>query len=96
ELGHILGLDDAYPSEKYDRCADNSETGEKCGDKAYDNLMKYHSSCTKINANGIEMMLKAVDRETGIPDFGSQCFKTYGDETISDVIKNHKDYQKDK
>lgn len=96
ELGHILGLDDAYPTEKYDRCADNSETGEKCGDKAYDNLMKYHRNCKKINANGIEMMLKAVDRETGIPDFGSQCFKTYGDETISDVIKNHKDYEKDK
>ena len=50
----------------------------------------------KIMTDGIEMMLRAVDRENGIPDFGSQCFKTYGDETISDVIKNHKDYEKDK
>lgn len=96
ELGHILGLDDAYPTEKYDRCADNSETGEKYDKARYDNLMKHHSICKEINANGIEMMLRAVDRETGIPDFGSQCFKTYGDETISDVIKNHKDYEKDK
>lgn len=58
-------------------------------------LMKNHQFCTKINANGIEMMLKAVDKNTGIPDFASQCFKSYGKETISDVIKNHKDNQKD-
>ena len=96
ELGHILGLDDAYPTKDYDRCADNSETGERYKKGKYDNLMKYHDNCDKINANGIEMMLRAVDRENGIPDFGSQCFKTYGDETISDVIKNHKDYEKDK
>lgn len=95
ELGHILGLDDAYYGDGYDRCADNNETGYEYGKKAYDNLMKNHDQYTKINANGIEMMLQAVDKKTGIPDFASQSFKSYGDETISDVIKNHKDNQKD-
>lgn len=95
ELGHILGLDDAYYDYGYDRCADNNETGYEYYDKKYDNLMKDHDHYKRINANGIEMMLKAVDKNTGIPDFASQCFKSYGDETISDVIKNHKDNQKD-
>ena len=95
ELGHILGLDDAYATDKYDRCADNSETGYEYDDNRYDNLMKHHNHYKKINTNGIEMMLKAVDSNTGIPDFASQCFKSYGDETISEVIKNHKDYEKD-
>lgn len=95
ELGHILGLDDAYYDYGYDRCADNSETGYEYDKKVYDNLMKNHQFYKKINANGIEMMLQAVDKNTGMPDFASQCFKSYGDEKISDVIKNHKDYQKD-
>lgn len=95
ELGHILGLDDAYYDYGYDRCADNSETGHKYKKGKYDNLMKNHDSCKKINPNGIEMMLQAIDPNTGMPEFASQSFKSYGDETISDVIKNHKDYQKD-
>lgn len=95
ELGHILGLDDAYYGDGYDRCADNSETGYEYDDYQYDNLMKNHDQYKKINANGIEMMLKAVDPNTGIPDFASQCFKSYGDETISDVIKDHTDNEKD-
>lgn len=99
ELGHILGLDDAYydATNKYDRCADNSETGYEYDDYKYDNLMKhhFHGEGKKINANGIEMILKAVNPNTGIPNFASQCFKSYGDETISDVIKNHRDYQRD-
>lgn len=95
ELGHILGLDDAYYGDGYDRCADNSETGYKYKKRKYDNLMKNHQFYKKINANGIEMMLQAVDENTGMPDFASQCFKSYDDVKISDVIKNHKDYQKD-
>jgi len=97
ELGHILGLSDAYYDDenRYDRCADNSETGYEYDDHMYDNLMKNHDHCKKINANGIEMMLQAVDKNTGVPDFSSQCFKSYGKKKISDVIRNHKDYQKD-
>ncbi|MDE6434394.1 MAG: Ig-like domain-containing protein [Lachnospiraceae bacterium] len=99
ELGHILGLDDAYydAENKCDRCADNKETGYKYDKNVYDNLMKHHryDESKKINANGIEMILQAVDPNTGMPKFASQCFKSYGDETISDVIKNHNDYQKD-
>ncbi|MCM1179920.1 MAG: Ig-like domain-containing protein [Clostridium sp.] len=95
ELGHILGLDDAYATDTYDRCADNNETGYKYGKGAYDNLMKHHNKYKKINANGIEMILKAVDPDTGIPVFGSQCFKSYNYEIISDVIKNHTDNEND-
>lgn len=97
ELGHILGLDDAYYDAKnrYDRCADNSETGHEYDDYKYDNLMKHHTHCKQINANGIEMMLKAVNPDTGVPNFASQSFKSYDDKRISDVIENHRDYQKD-
>lgn len=98
ELGHILGLDDAYyDSDKgYDRCADNSETGYKYCDKHYDNLMKHHVYYKKINTNGIEMLLEAVDENTGMPYFASQCFNNYSDMKISRVIKNDNDDEEDK
>lgn len=95
ELGHALGLDDAYYEDGYDRCADNSETGYEyiCGN--YDNIMKCCMRYKRMNANEIEMILEAVNKNTGIPDFASQSFKTYPECKISRVIKNHRDYQKD-
>ncbi len=102
ELGHILGLADAYYDNGYDRCADNNETGYEydTDEGFYDNLMKHHAWYKKINANGIEMILNAVDENTGMPNFASQYFKTYGKKEnkkiISKVIKNKKDNQKDK
>lgn len=98
ELGHALGMNDAYADEKYDRCVDNSETGYKYHpvNEVYDNLMKYCYFYQKINANGIEMMLKAVKVNTGIPDFASQNFASYGENKISPVIRNRNDYQDDK
>ena len=95
ELGHTLGLDDAYFGDGYDRCADNNETGYEYQDKQFDNVMKGGFYYKIMNANEIEMMLKAVDEDTGMPDHASQCFKTYEDYKISKVIKNHYDYQKD-
>ena len=102
ELGHILGLADAYYYKGNDRCADNHETGYEYNTKKhyYDNLMKDHFWCQKINANGIEMMLNSIDESTGIPNFASQYFKTYGEKenkkVISKVIKNRKDNQPEK
>ena len=51
ELGHALGLDDAYYGEGYDRCADNDETGYKydMNKGLYDNLMKSGWYYKKIN-----------------------------------------------
>lgn len=95
ELGHAFGLMDAYPSDQYDRCADNSETGKRHPDGWYDNLMKYNSYVKQINANGIEMMLRAVDRDTGIPEY-PQYFKSFDNRQISDVIINTKDYEIEK
>lgn len=98
ELGHALGLNDAYADEKYDRCVDNSETGYKYSTvfELYDNLMKDCYFYQQINANGIEMMLRAVNKSTGIPDFASQNFASYGENKVSPVIRNRKDYQDDK
>ena len=42
------------------------------------------------------MMLKAVNKNTGIPDFASQNFASYGENKISPVIRNRNDYQDDK
>lgn len=93
EMGHVLGLDDAYYGEGFDRCADNSETGYEYYKNQYDNLMKGGRSYHKINANGIEMMLYAVDKDTGRPYVGSESFKTYGFNKISPVIKDKRDLQ---
>ena len=93
ELGHTLGLDDAYYADGYDRCADNDETGYEYEKKRYDNLMKSGWHYKKINANGIEMILKAVDKKTGMANFASQSFRGYADNKISPVIKDRRDLQ---
>lgn len=99
ELGHILGLGDAYydSDNGYDRCADNDETGYEYNTEKnyYDNLMKEHIWLKKINVNGLEMMLNAVDVKTGLPMFSSQKFRKYSIYNISEVIKNDEDNQDD-
>ena len=92
ELGHILGLADAYYDYGYDRCADNTETGHKYGKRLYDNLMKHHIYYKKLKANDVEMMLKAYEESS---KYVSQYYKTYGDYTISEVINNKNDKQED-
>lgn len=93
ELGHVLGLEDAYSDKGFDRCADNSETGYEYRTGLYDNLMKGGKNYPQINANGIEMMLHAVDEETGLPYVASESFDTYGLVEISPVIKDRRDLQ---
>lgn len=97
ELGHALGLADAYydKKNKYDRCAENEETAEKYSYKRYDNLMKSHKYYKYAKANDIEMMLKACDKISGQTTPASQYYKTYSDKKISKVIRNHDDNQKD-
>lgn len=107
ELGHVLGLDDAYADEKYDRCAENDETGYKYSimENFYDNVMKGGWYYKLMNANEIEMLLEAVNKKTGLPREELQHFKSYGkynkkrkknEYVISKVIKNHTDYQKER
>lgn len=97
ELGHILGLDDAYydKMDKVDRCADNDETGRKYSKNLYDNIMKHHKHCKVVRANDIEMMLIAYNRIDGISVFASQSYKDYKGHKFSKAIKNRKDNQKD-
>lgn len=97
ELGHILGLDDAYYDEDnhVDRCADNDETGYQYKKNLYDNIMKNHYHCHVIRANDIEMMLTAYNKIDGTSIFASQSYKNYGKWQISQAIKNRKDYQDD-
>ena len=98
ELGHILGLDDAYydANNKIDRCADNDETGFKYGRNKYDNIMKNHDYCKKVGANDIEMMLVAYDKINGVSFFASQSYKDYKGHKFSEAIRNRIDYQEDK
>lgn len=97
ELGHALGLADAYYDKKNedDRCAENEETAEKYSYKRYDNLMKSHKYYKYAKANDFEMMLEACDKISGQTTPASQYYKTYSDKKISKVIKNHDDNQKD-
>lgn len=107
ELGHALGLDDAYASDIYDRCADNDETGHKYSptENLYDNVMKGGWYYKVMNANQIEMLLIAIDKKTGLPTNGLQHFNSYGkynkktgkrENEISWAIKNHTDLQKER
>ncbi|MBR2674343.1 MAG: Ig-like domain-containing protein [Mogibacterium sp.] len=104
EMGHILGLYDAYTLEengkKIDRCADNSETCKKVdinGKYAYYCLMKggHQLEKTAMRANDFEMMLHAYSLgKDGIPFWDMQNYRTYYDEGtyyISDVIENTND-----
>lgn len=94
ELGHVLGLDDAYYN-GVDRCADNRETAYEYDKKLYDNIMKHHNRYKVARANDIEMMLTAYNRIDGVTSFASQSYKRYKGHKFSKAIKNKKDYQKD-
>ena len=95
ELGHALGLGDAYYDGEHDRCADNSETGYEYKKGKYDNLMKSYIKIDKINANGIEMLLEAAKKYKGMPLCGREVFQSFEDNIISPAIINHKDNQDD-
>lgn len=55
--------------------------------------MKGGRNYPKINANGIEMMLHSVDKDTGRPYVAEESFETYGFHKISLVIMNKRDLQ---
>lgn len=93
ELGHILGLDDAYvDSNGADRMSENEETCRIVyneGTKTYENLMK--DCYGKITPNDVEMILYA--NQSGNNLF-VQSYKTTNSNTISNLIKNRNDYVK--
>lgn len=95
ELGHVLGLYEAYtdPETGEDRCADNNETGKRYDVYYFDNIMKKMVVVDKINSNGLEMILFSVDPKTGETSFLSQYFNYCEENKISEKIKNHYDYQ---
>lgn len=92
EMGHILGLADAYYN-KVDRCADNNETGFRYGHKKFDNLMKHHIFYKKLKSNDVEMMLKAYEERVW---YVTQYYQKYDNYNISEVIMNKDDEQKEK
>ena len=91
EMGHILGLADAYYKE-VDRCTDNNETGFRYGHKKFDNLMKHHLFYKKLKSNDVEMMLKAYEEQVC---FVTQYYKEYDNHEISKVIMNKNDEQEE-
>ncbi len=99
EMGHILGLDDAYETNGIDRCTDNGETGYEYVSMNYDNLMKNYYYKITVTSNDIEMMLEANELLGKDIRFASQSYKSYKraeiEHKISRVIRNKKDYQKD-
>ena len=91
EMGHILGLADAYYDYEndVDRCTENTET---CiyEDERYHNMMK--GGNRGFVANDFEMMLRAYKNGTqGIPATAIQAYKTFGNFIISEAIKNKDD-----
>ncbi|MBR2675019.1 MAG: Ig-like domain-containing protein [Mogibacterium sp.] len=101
EMGHILGLMDAYTDWGIDRCADNAETCEKLTTSEgyrYLNLMKSDGlDYVKIRLNDIEMMLLAYNlADDGITFNELQSYKDFNDVfgdpyKISDAIINRED-----
>lgn len=102
EAGHMLGLDDAYPTEEqHDRFTDNEETGvpESSVPGSYDNIMVERKRDKYLMPNDLEMMFQAYMNSKGkswMYDF-LQSYKTNEDVkiVISDCILNHFDHYND-
>ncbi len=78
EMGHMLGLGDAYNYQGHDRFTDNEETGVLHDEEKqqYDNLMVQREWNKYILPNDIEMMLRAYDISKGKSALGKQWYKT--------------------
>jgi hypothetical protein len=91
EMGHILGLADAYYDNGtwMDRCTENTETCIYEGN-IYHNIMK--GEYKAFVANDFEMMLQAYRKgQGGVPATELQAYKDFDVYTISEVIKNQED-----
>ena len=97
EMGHALGLFDAYPyDDGRDRFTDNEETGvpEPSILGSYDNIMAERVINKFLMPNDLEMMFKAYAVTEGKSWTHLQMYKTNADlnMVISDCILNQTDY----
>lgn len=100
ELGHILGLADAYydRGSKMDRLLENEETCFRLK-KEWTNIMESSREKIQMKANDIEMMLLAYGLSFQSSTLTRQYYRNYQQEDItyplSSVIKNTTDYQRE-
>lgn len=100
EMGHILGLDDAYSVEdkngnKVKRLIYNDETCERDVQGYWNNIMNGYRKEMTMTVNDIEMILYAYGHCIKYSDKVLQSYKDYilnlESRNISDVIRNRKD-----
>ncbi|MDE6625882.1 MAG: Ig-like domain-containing protein [Lachnospiraceae bacterium] len=95
EMGHMLGLGDAYATNGHDRFTDNDETGILIDvmSRCHDNIMVEIYENTAIVPNDIEMMLQAYSESKGKSASKLQWYKTNDKENIeiSTSISNTED-----
>lgn len=100
EMGHILGLDDAYSTGdkngyEVKRLIYNDETCFILMDRTRDNIMNGYRKEMTMTANDIEMILYAYGHCIKYSDKVLQSYKDYilnlKSYNISDVIRNRKD-----
>lgn len=100
EMGHILGLDDAYSVEDKNgnaviRLIYNDETCHRIHRGRLDNIMNGNRDEMTMTTNDIEMILYAYGHCIKYSDKVLQSYKDYilnlESRNISDVIRNRKD-----
>lgn len=92
EMGHALGLDDAYKATGVSQLYRNHETCVYSTlDKKWTNIMESSRDNLSMTANDIEMLLLAygVANENIIDPF--QHYRDYGKHIVSDAIQIRKD-----
>lgn len=92
EMGHALGLDDAYKTTGVSQLYRTHETCVYSGkDKKWTNIMEGCRRNISMNANDIEMLLLAYGEATQHKNDPFQHYRDYGKYIVSDAIQIRKD-----
>ena len=97
EMGHALGLDDAYKATGVSQLYRNHETCVySIFEKKWTNIMEGSRKDISMNANDIEMLLLAYGEANEHKNDPFQHYRDYGKHTVSDAIQIRKDEYNDK
>ena len=92
EMGHALGLDDAYEATGVSQLYRNHETCVySVEDRIWTNIMEGCRKNVSMNANDIEMLLLAYGEATQHKNDPFQHYRDYGKHIVSDAIQIRKD-----
>lgn len=92
EMGHALGLDDAYETAGVSRLYRNDETCVySITENRWTNIMENSRSDISMTANDIEMLLLAYGDANQEKNDSFQHYRDYDKHIVSDVIQTRKD-----